>query len=219
MTLASPRTVTLTQLHADPRYTHVAKDLADVGRLHRRIQSMFQQPRTAADILFRAEYGQTHTTLLVQSTVEPDTSLLTTGYTARTREIGPLLDTLTTGQPVRYRILANTTRATTRPDGRQHRIPLTGDDAAAWWQRRAETAGLDLHTASLTREDTLTGHRIPCDNGHQSRRHRLCHAASQFDGTALVQDPQTAREAIITGIGRARAYGCGLLSLAPIQED
>ncbi|MFB9566127.1 type I-E CRISPR-associated protein Cas6/Cse3/CasE [Saccharopolyspora hordei] len=38
------------------------------------------------------------------------------------------------------------------------------------------------------------------------------------EGAAIVTDPDRLRAAIIDGIGRARAYGCGLLSIGPVPS-
>ncbi|MFI9511268.1 type I-E CRISPR-associated protein Cas6/Cse3/CasE [Nocardia sp. NPDC052566] len=40
-------------------------------------------------------------------------------------------------------------------------------------------------------------------------------ATSTFEGTAMIADSARVRAAILTGIGRGRAHGCGLLSLTP----
>jgi CRISPR system Cascade subunit CasE len=37
---------------------------------------------------------------------------------------------------------------------------------------------------------------------------------AQYDGHALITDPNTTKHALLNGIGRSKAYGCGLLSLA-----
>ncbi|MEV5086000.1 type I-E CRISPR-associated protein Cas6/Cse3/CasE, partial [Streptomyces sp. NPDC056159] len=37
-----------------------------------------------------------------------------------------------------------------------------------------------------------------------------------FDGRLEVTDPQLLRRALTQGIGKAKAYGCGLLTLAPL---
>jgi CRISPR system Cascade subunit CasE len=46
-------------------------------------------------------------------------------------------------------------------------------------------------------------------------KHRLTITACTFDGTLEVADAQRFLSAVRAGVGRARAYGCGLLSLRP----
>jgi CRISPR system Cascade subunit CasE len=39
-----------------------------------------------------------------------------------------------------------------------------------------------------------------------------------FDGIAVIKDAELVRAAVQTGIGRGKAYGCGLLSIAPMEN-
>ncbi len=41
------------------------------------------------------------------------------------------------------------------------------------------------------------------------------HSLIRYDGTATVTDPTALTQAVLTGIGRGKPYGAGLLSLAP----
>lgn len=56
----------------------------------------------------------------------------------------------------------------------------------------------------------------PRDAGH-ANGHRVTIWPVLFDGILAVEDPDLLRHAIITGIGPARAYGNGLLSIAPVR--
>jgi CRISPR system Cascade subunit CasE len=38
-----------------------------------------------------------------------------------------------------------------------------------------------------------------------------------YDGILTVTDPALLRRALCHGVGRAKAYGCGLLTLAPVS--
>lgn len=40
------------------------------------------------------------------------------------------------------------------------------------------------------------------------------HHLTRYDGTATITDPDALTHALLTGIGRAKPYGAGLLSLA-----
>ncbi|WP_329167872.1 type I-E CRISPR-associated protein Cas6/Cse3/CasE [Streptomyces sp. NBC_01685] len=83
---------------------------------------------------------------------------------------------------------------------------LTGDDAITWWQARARTAGLE--------PITISGLPRPFP------RARFASSApyftlTQFDGIAHITDTGLLTHALNNGIGRAKSYGAGLLSLAP----
>ncbi|WP_328914909.1 MULTISPECIES: type I-E CRISPR-associated protein Cas6/Cse3/CasE [unclassified Streptomyces] len=48
------------------------------------------------------------------------------------------------------------------------------------------------------------------------RRNRVMLTSVTFDGRLRVTDPEALRRALTLGIGRAKAYGCGLMTLAPV---
>ncbi|MGC5365637.1 type I-E CRISPR-associated protein Cas6/Cse3/CasE [Streptomyces sp. DT24] len=210
----------LTRIVLDPHHAAVRADLADVDSLHKTLMRLVPDhtgptPRAAAGLLFRTEPGP-DPTLLVQTAHTPDLTALPTSYgTARTLDLTPLLNSLTLGRTMRYRITAAPTIARSAGNPTHHPVTgkrrgkithLTGDDAIAWWQRRATAVGLEPLTISgLPRPFPRT---------------RLARSApyftlTQFDGFARITDTGLLTHALTNGIGRAKTYGAGLLSLAP----
>ena len=116
---------------------------------------------------------------------------------------------------VRYRLLANPTRAVARPrpaDGspvRGTRTAIPAADLPDWWDRRAHAAGLqpDPLATIYSNHPTIRASR---PSGRQA-----LHAAARIDGTATITDPDQLRAAVRNGIGPGKAHGLGLLSLAP----
>ena len=214
-------TATFTQLVLNPRHRDVADDLANCDRMHQRTTGLCcpgefgPGSRQAAGVLYRVEQGRAGTVVLVQSLTDPDFTRLPPGYAVNsTRDLSALLDNLERGTLVRYRIAANPTRREPSADtGRGKVRGLRGNGALTWWQRRADEYGLDIESATISREEILKGVR---QRGSQPLT--MAHVLVQFDGTAVVRDPGAAREAILAGIGRAKSYGCGLLSVAPIKN-
>lgn len=208
----------LTQILLDTRSRQVRDDLADVVAMHRRVMKLIpdryaDNPRHAAGVLYRVEDDNRRPRLLVQTRVEPDSTRLPTGMgSAQTKRLAPLLAALHTGLAVHYRLVANTSkRLAKNPNASRHApvVPLRGADAELWWTRRAPECGLSLRTVHMRPMPDLHGRR-----GERDVRH----AATRFDGIAVVEDPDALRSAVLTGIGRAKSYGCGLLSLAPMGD-
>ncbi|MFJ1913231.1 type I-E CRISPR-associated protein Cas6/Cse3/CasE [Streptomyces sp. NPDC088147] len=207
----------LTRLVLDPRNREVARDLASAVSLHRRIMSLFpdnvgSQARHDLGVLFRVEDGPAGSHLLIQSGHEPDIKRLPDGYgQAWTKPLTPMLDFLSPGLPLRYRIAANPIRKpgkTTRElYGLKPIVPLSGDAARQWWLRQAQQSGLHIHAAHASPLSPVGGQR--------ARGQRIHHARCLFEGTATVADPDLLRRRVAEGIGRGKSYGCGLLSLAP----
>ncbi|MGV9503056.1 type I-E CRISPR-associated protein Cas6/Cse3/CasE [Streptomyces sp. NPDC003642] len=210
----------LTRIAVDPRHPAAKADLADVDSLHKTLMRLVPDhigptPRARAGLLFRAEPGP-DPVLLVQTAHTPDLTALPTHYgTARTLDLTPLLNALTDGRTMRYRITAAPTVARSAGNPTPHPVTgkrrgkithLTGDDAIAWWQRRAADAGLEPLTISC-RPRPFPRTRIT--------RTAPYFTLTQFDGLARITDTTHLTHALKNGIGRAKSYGAGLLSLAP----
>ncbi|ANS62344.1 hypothetical protein SLINC_0120 [Streptomyces lincolnensis] len=90
-------------------------------------------------------------------------------------------------------------------------IPLTGAHADEWWIRQADTVGLKPLTLN---SHPLDAARTPMSGSPQ----RIHHARTRFDGSATITDSDLLRQKITDGIGRGKAYGCGLLSIAPARN-
>lgn len=214
-------TLWLTRIQPDLRHRDARRDLASAVGMHHRLMMLFPDDlgptaRNSIGVLFRIE-DAANPYIILQSRERPDPTRLPVGYgTIVTKDINALLDLLTTGLAVRYRIDANavrkpghTTRAAT---GAKSVIPLAGADADEWWTRQAEErSGLKLTSLYSTPLAAARGER-------RQDKHRISHARTRFEGTAVVTDHTALRQRIVDGIGRGKSYGCGLLSLAPLTN-
>lgn len=195
------------------------------------------QPRREAGLLYRMEEAHCGLRVLAQLTAEPRVQALPNDWarSAEQRELTPLLDRLQPGSHVRYRIAANPTKrhGNSAPAAKRGKLAtLHGADAENWWHRKALDAGLEPTQIAATSLPDVLGrpnHRRltqaepPNPNQQQrvydTRTESARHGMTRFDGIATVHDPDRLRAAVTTGIGRARTYGCGLLSLAPLGES
>ncbi|WP_377271636.1 type I-E CRISPR-associated protein Cas6/Cse3/CasE [Peterkaempfera sp. SMS 1(5)a] len=214
-------TATLTRILLNPRSTAVRRDLVDADGLHKTVMRLApdgigDSARQQAGILFRLDRTQTGEVLLVQSLLPPDLRHLPADYgQIDTRDLGPMLKAFTTGLQVRYRIAANASKRI-RPSeqemasGRKHGrvIPLTGEEATTWWQRKSADAGLAVHS--------VVASPLPAARGRGNSAPR--HALTRFDGLATITDPHALTTAVLAGIGKGKPYGAGLLSLAPAHR-
>lgn len=74
-----------------------------------------------------------------------------------------------------------------------------------------EESGGD-HVLVSQRHDDRFG-RVDVDVG---RRRRVTLRIAQFDGVLEVTDAAVLRGALLSGMGRAKGYGCGLMTLRPV---
>jgi CRISPR-associated protein Cas5/CasD subtype I-E/CRISPR-associated protein Cas6/Cse3/CasE subtype I-E len=234
----------ISRLILDARSRLVHRDLADCQQLHRTILGAFPgldpgvgRPRKQLGVLYRVETDprRGRIEILVQSRIAPDWSRLPADYLLEPRDgpnpackpIGERYAAVRAGQVLVFRLRANPTRKIdTKSDGaaRRHgrRVELR-DEAAqvAWLHRKAQWAGFEILSvvahhdvpALLARPGgKVTGTRA--QPGSRQPQH-LTFAAVVFEGMLRVVDPIRFREALEQGIGSGKAYGFGLLSLAP----
>ncbi|MFF8367073.1 type I-E CRISPR-associated protein Cas6/Cse3/CasE [Rhodococcus erythropolis] len=217
-------TLWLTRIVPSPHSRHARRDLGDAVSLHKRLMSLFPDnagtdPRATFGVLHRIEDAPTGPYILLQSHHRPNLDNLPEHYgKTALRELTPLLSTLSTGTRIHFRCTANPVRkpgATTRAlYNLPAVVPLHGAHADEWWLRQADTAGLKILSLHSQPLDTATGVR-----GRNGDQQHIRHARTRFDGTAAVIDPDQLRTKITEGIGRGKAYGCGLLTIAPARGD
>ncbi|AJE40085.1 type I-E CRISPR-associated protein Cas6/Cse3/CasE [Streptomyces nodosus] len=212
----------LTRIVPHPASRDARRDLADAVALHRRLMSLFpdgagDDPRATLGVLHRTDDAPTGPSVLLQSRHQPDLGRLPEHYgQAVTRTLDPLLSALRSGAHINFRCTASPVRkpgATTRAlYNLPAVVPLHGAHAEQWWLRQADTAGLKVLTLHAQPLDSATGVRGKRGSGDQQR---VRHARTRFDGTAVIIDSDLLRTKIAEGIGRGKAYGCGLLTIAP----
>ncbi|MGW4412318.1 type I-E CRISPR-associated protein Cas6/Cse3/CasE [Nonomuraea sp. NPDC004702] len=189
------------------------RDLGDADALHKRVMSLVpndlgERARATAGVLYRYdETDQAGPHLLIQTQLPIDSSLLPDQYgSLAVRDLTPLLNLLRADMAVHYRIVGNPTKRLGRTSERSGKlVALRGDEADQWWHNRAHASGLILRTLISTSLPDIRG----------KGPGRVQHAATRFEGIAVIKDADLARQAVLSGVGRGKAHGCGLLSLAP----
>ncbi len=223
----------LTRLHLNLHSRDVQRALRDSHALHRAIMSMFpsgvgSSARSSLGILHRLDLreGGRAAELLVQSAVSPKpehlpSRFLDDGERVESTELGPLLERVVPGAFFRFRLRANPTRkieTKSSPDGARSngkRVPVRGDaERAAWLVRKLAAGGMRL--ADSSGGPWLL--QLPDGLQYGTRRNggRTTHDAHLFEGVLEIVSAEKARDTISSGIGPGKAFGFGLLSLAPL---
>lgn len=162
--------------------------------------------------------------VLVQSVVEPNwNSAVSTAALPRAMEPDskPIELGLRVGQRLRFRLRFNPT--VTRDGTRR---PLQGEDARRRWLEEClkgerhlsksgraiekPTGGLRLDGAVIVDEGKVTGQRRNRSDAP------MTFLSARADGVVTVDDVEKALRAVQEGIGPAKAFGFGLLSLAGV---
>jgi CRISPR system Cascade subunit CasE len=219
----------LTRLILNPRNRRVQNELEHPYEMHRSILRAF--PVTLSDgerMLFRVDELPKYSApaLLVQSVNMPDWSWLAEderarGYLLPIPEPNPAIKPfdlkLAAGQMLGFRLRANATVKKDTDDGRSvRRGLLTEDEQIKWLARKAEASGFSVLSVNIVREGKVGGdiHRTNDETG-KKETHDLTLLAVRFDGVLQVMDPARLAKTVEIGIGSAKGFGFGLLSLAP----
>jgi len=123
----------------------------------------------------------------------------------------------------RFQLRANPTKklsvdnadGTRKKNGR--RVPLTTPgELAPWLERKAEAGGFRVHGLAPDAEEPCAISPAQRFYFHREKDgHRGLHAGVDFSGLLEVTDPARFHETFRGGIGSAKAFGFGLLIIAP----
>lgn len=214
---------TLSRLTLERRNPTAIRDLGDPADMHRTLMRAFPKasgdaPRQEFGVLFRVEHE--HATVIVQSQVDPDWGLLPAAYTrhAESKGIEEVIAAIPTGRVLRFLLVANPTKKVRRQSAAKSgsrnsaRVELTSDEARyEWLTERASGAGFVLAGGGPFDGVRIDRLREPTRGGASG----VTIKTVRFEGLLRVTDPASFAAGVRDGIGPGKAYGCGLLSLAP----
>jgi CRISPR system Cascade subunit CasE len=221
----------LSLLRLNPASADVQRDLRDVHRLHRTIMKAFPdvinpsvKARAQFDVLHRLEFDRNNGwQLYVQSNIEPNWANSPRGYfldkdgllNPLIKPVGDAYGAIEPGKRLRFRLRANPTRKVdtkTGPDGRRRngrRVPLRKiDEQVAWLLRKAHSNGFELMQVIIA----ATGSAELVNSNETNKTFQ----GVVYEGILEVKDAQQFSNALMAGMGPGKAYGFGLLSIAPI---
>ncbi|WP_217132968.1 type I-E CRISPR-associated protein Cas6/Cse3/CasE [Leucobacter chinensis] len=219
----------------NPQRRASRKLITNPRAMHASVLSLFAPDSHTTDerVLWRLDNAHPRHTLYVVSPEKPDFSHLTeqAGWKTspgQSADYTRFLQRVTTGSEWLFTLQANPTKALRqegKPGAHQRGtiIPLvTEEQQITWFQQRTEQWGFKLHevtdfpglNAPITdlrvvenREQVAYKHR----EGAPSQKVTLRKAV--FEGRLIVTDDLALRRALVGGIGRAKSYGYGMLTL------
>lgn len=207
----------LTQMMINGRRDGARKLLGSPQAMHAAVLSGFPPGAEPGRVLWRVDgAGTVKTTLWIVSAAAPDLTHLEeqAGWpsqpTTRSIAYAPLLDRLRSGQRWAFRLTANPTHRADVGGRKKIVAHVTTAQQTEWLAQRADSLGVVLE------ED---GHRSFDLIARDVRRFRresamVTLATATFGGVLQVSDPELLRAALVRGVGRAKGYGCGLMTLA-----
>lgn len=181
--------------------------------IHRELWKLFPDDADASrDFLFRVEQSdRNRLDILMQSMRKPVNS----SNAAQVLACKEYPLSLKTDQRLRFLLIANPVKMINDEDGRKSpkgepkkcRVPLVREEEQrAWMERKL------MNIASLESLAIDPVFPVRFRKGKEERAGKIQQV--RFQGILKIEEPESMVELIQTGIGPAKAFGCGLLSLA-----
>ena len=212
----------LTRMLLDESNPNTMKALASPHIFHGTVERCFEGERKRN--LWRIDHLNNHLYLMLLSPEKPD-------LTAAAEQFGvpesgcpweptaypPLLQRIEPGGVWPFRLVANPTKSCVSEPGKRGKVHahISVPHQKEWLQNRAAHNGF-----SLNEEDFTVVHNqwnIFRKNPSQESKVRLL--AVTYEGVLTVTDTEQFRKALTEGIGRGKAYGMGLLTVAGVSSN
>lgn len=211
--------------------------MASPYRLHAAVEATFPPGMAAGDggrVLWRLDKsadGPQAFWLYIVSPEKPDLTHVVeqAGWPVHerlweTKDYRPFLDRLENGQRWEFRLKANPVRKVRKDKGRRPDERVVGtlqghvtvEQQVEWLVSRAEAHGFELPLDANEAPAVIVSQR----NREVFRRgsDEVTLSTAVYDGALTVTDADLMRTALCQGIGRAKGFGCGLLTIAPVRQ-
>ncbi|MBQ6327012.1 MAG: type I-E CRISPR-associated protein Cas6/Cse3/CasE [Clostridia bacterium] len=204
----------MTRMELDTARRATVLALASPNLLHGAIEAAFPGERKRR--LWRVDPLNGRQYLLIVSEDRPDLTAACAqfgmeGGSWETRDYAPFLSRIEAGSCWHFRLAANPTVSKAHDQGERGRVyaHVTADQQKKWLLSRAEKHGFCLEGSDF---DIVSRGVITFNKGADRRRVTL--GVCTFEGILRVSDAERFRAALTEGIGRGKAYGVGLLTIA-----
>lgn len=182
-------------------------------RIHAAILSGF--PELKEDrVLWRLDDNSRHEIMIyVVSPQQPDYTNFWEKYgwerlpyndTVKTVDYTKLLNHLENGQQWGFKINANTVKTVAGK-----RIPLKENEIKKWLQDRSENNGFTVNTNDFSAHTMTTSF-------YKNKRSesKVTLQETMYQGVLEIVDTELFKKTLVMGIGKAKSYGCGLITLS-----
>lgn len=208
----------LSLLKLNPRSQRAITEASRPYELHRSLMAAFPDKAEGGygHVLFRLDIDREtgDMSVLVQSEKEPDWAKLNsaTGFVTEYKS-KPFDPAFVRDKVLRFRLRANPTKRVKETGKRQG---ILGEEAQKnWLRRQGQQNGFEVIDVNVSDE----GFARDKSKEAGGSKHDMTLLSVRFDGLLRVTDPDAFRQAIGKGVGSAKGFGFGLLSVAPVSRD
>lgn len=209
----------LSRVKIDINNRRKIKDLNHLGAYHKWVEDSFPDEVEAgyrSRKLWRIDPIGNDSYLLVLSREKPDFERLEkygVRGSAETKDYTRLLDLLRAGDKLRFRLVLNpvVSLSSGKASGKRGRvIPLvTVDQQLNFLRERTQKHGFSIRDDEVM----ITSRGFEILRRKDQKPLRICKVA--YEGLLTIEDLDLFTRALIHGIGKKKAYGCGLLTVIP----
>jgi CRISPR system Cascade subunit CasE len=225
-----------TRVNIDMRNRNARRALSSLERLHAIVAKSINPVSTAAlgaedpslqgRTLWRLDYDVRgwRAKLYVVAPVAPDIAVLSEQLGVEPADYAtcsyePFLQRLEQGQEWGFRLKANPTKSQRiKPNENRSRGKLVAlvkeEDQIHWLEDKGRRSGFHMPINRLESSEVLVRSAQRLNFERQNATVTLNSVI--FDGVLAIDDPDLLRTALLRGIGRAKGYGFGLLTLVPL---
>lgn len=217
----------LSRIELNTRRKNTMVALSSLQKLHAAVESSFpSNTRVEARNLWRLDYLNNALYLIVLSSEKPDFTHIVeqfgwpaSGQGWETKDYSQLLERIKTGQRWHFRLRANPVHsvkeaadATTQEKAKRGKVyaHVTVAQQEKWLLDRAAKHGFSLQEGSFR----VVQREV---RRFQRQQKPVTLGIATFEGILKVSDENLFCHALTCGIGRAKAYGCGLLTIARVM--
>lgn len=188
----------------------------DPYQLHKKIWQLFpDKADEERSFLFRVEESEQRCAqhLLLQSACPPQAASDELLLLKKPKEIHYEIKS---GGKYRFMLCANPTKRINDKDGKatnqgKVRVPIIDEAETVAWLKRQFEGSAEIDAVELTQKNLIRFHKNKKDHVHSGKVQTVT-----FLGILTVTDSELLIGKITKGIGPAKAFGCGLLTLAKI---
>jgi CRISPR system Cascade subunit CasE len=204
----------LSRIEVNKQRMETKRALLNLQIMHASVKACF--PESDGRILWRADALRHSLYILVVSPIKPDFTAFIRQYgwpeseqMGESRDYEQLFDRIETDSEWKFRLMANPVYA---GNGKRYAY-FSVEQQKKWLSDRAARNGFSLREHSF---DVVSRDTINFSKGDKNDRHKVTLSRVTFEGDLSVLDIDSFKRALTDGIGRAKAYGCGLLTVAKL---
>jgi len=210
----------ISRIELDPKKPHTRRAIAVPQVLHAVVEGCFLGDTSKDRKLWRIDYLQGKLYLLILSPEEPcftelARQLSAEGKKGETKDYTPMLASIQIGARLRFRLRANPTHSVPIVQGVRGKVypHVTVEQKREWLMKKAQAHGFNLDELLF---DVVETDYLRFWRSSSMRPVEL--GVAVFEGELEVADRENFIQALTQGVGRAKAYGCGLLTVASLQR-